>query len=87
MLHEAIRLLRILYDIKATTLAEKLNISQAYLSEKEIGKKKIHFRILEAYSEIFGIETSSIMRFAEQLKKDPDRLCLCKKISELIQSF
>jgi transcriptional regulator with XRE-family HTH domain len=89
MLHEAIRLLRIYHDISATKLAEKLEISQAYLSELEKGKKSMTNRILEAYSEIFEIEASCIMRFAEQLEKDEGgvKLELAKKVLKAIKSF
>lgn len=39
MLNEALRLLRVFNDRKATDLAKELGISAAYLSEIETGKK------------------------------------------------
>ena len=67
MLSEALRLIRVFHDMKQSELAVRLNISGPYLSEIERGKKQVPIEVLEKYSEIFHIPTSSILFFSENL--------------------
>ncbi|MBN4001806.1 helix-turn-helix transcriptional regulator [Nostoc sp. LPT] len=70
MLSEALRLIRVFYDLTQKELAEKLGISKSYLSEIESGKKTPTLDLLNRYSEFFDIPASSIMFFSESLNKD-----------------
>lgn len=70
MLNEALRLMRVFYDLTQKDLAEKLGISKSHLSEIESGKKTPTLNMLERYSEIFDIPVSSIMFFSENLNSD-----------------
>ncbi|MEH2449930.1 helix-turn-helix transcriptional regulator [Nostoc sp.] len=70
MLSEALRLIRVFYDLTQKELAEKLGISKSYLSEIESGKKTPTLELLNRYSEFFDIPASSIMFFSESLNKD-----------------
>ncbi|WP_373529975.1 helix-turn-helix transcriptional regulator [Nostoc sp.] len=70
MLSEALRLMRVFYDLTQKELAEKLGISKSYLSEIESGKKTPTLELLNRYSEFFDIPASSIMFFSESLNKD-----------------
>ena len=67
MINEALRLIRVFHDLKQTQAAEKLGISQSYLSEIERGAKTPTLDTIEKYSEIFGIPASSILFFSENL--------------------
>lgn len=70
MLNEALRLMRVFYDLRQKELAEKLGISKSYISEIESGKKIPTLDLLNRYSEFFDIPVSSIMFFSESLNKD-----------------
>jgi transcriptional regulator with XRE-family HTH domain len=67
MLNKALRLMRVFYDLSQKDLAERLGISKSYLSEIESGKKIPTLDLLNRYSEIFDIPSSSIMFFSESL--------------------
>jgi transcriptional regulator with XRE-family HTH domain len=67
MLNEALRLMRLFHDLSQKELAEKLGISKSFISEVESGKKKPTIELLNRYSAIFDIPTSSIMFFSENL--------------------
>jgi transcriptional regulator with XRE-family HTH domain len=77
LLNRALRLLRAYHDISQKALAQRLDISNAYLSEIEKGDKTASVDLIGKYSEIFKIPISSIMLFAENLEgdaKSKDRL-------------
>ena len=71
MINEALRLMRVFYDMTQKELAEKLGISRSHLSEIEAGKKAPTLQMLENYAEVFGVSVSSIMFFAENMNEDP----------------
>lgn len=70
MINEALRLFRVFNDLKLFEMAEKLGISPSYLSEIEKGKKDPSLKLLEKYSEVFNISTSSILNFSEKLENN-----------------
>lgn len=70
MLHRALKLLRSFHQISQKDLANKLEISNSYLSGIESGDKKPGMELLEKYAEIFNMPVSSILLFSEQLKED-----------------
>lgn len=71
MLGEALRLIRVFHDMKQTELAEKLDISQSYLSSIERGEKTPSQEIVNRYSELFDLPVSSIWFFDEALRLNP----------------
>lgn len=73
MLHEALRLLRRYHGLTQKELADRLGISNSYLSEIETGSKKDSFTIelLSRYATVFKMPVSSLMLFSEHL--DPAR--------------
>lgn len=70
MLNEALRLLRVFHDMKSIELAKELEISNSYLSEIEKGKKTPSVDIINKYSRIFSIKSSSILFFSEKMESD-----------------
>ena len=66
MLGETLRRLRGIYGYSAKEMSERLGISGSYLSEIEKGKKPPTLDLLNRYSKILGIRTSSLMRFSEE---------------------
>ena len=70
MLSEALRLIRVFHDMKQNELAARLGISKSHLSELEAGKKQPTVELIGRYSSEFGIPSSSILFFAENLE-DP----------------
>ena len=67
MINEALRLIRVFHDLKQNQAAEKLGVSQSYLSEIEKGTKIPTLETIKKYSDIFDIPTSSILFFSENL--------------------
>lgn len=70
MIGEALRLLRIFNGYKSAELAQKLEISQSYVSEIENSKKRPTMEILDKYANVFGMKISTLMLFAESLECD-----------------
>lgn len=70
MIGEALRLLRIFNGYKSTEIAEKLEISQSYVSEIENNKKQPTMDILERYATVFKMKKSTLLLFAESLDED-----------------
>ena len=70
MLSEALRLIRVFHDMKQNELADRLGISKSHLSEIEAGKKQPTIELINRYSSLFNIPSSSILFFAENLE-DP----------------
>jgi transcriptional regulator with XRE-family HTH domain len=89
MLNEALRLLRVFNDLKSYELADKLGISNSYLSEIEKGKKEPTLEIINKYAEIFGTEPSTILFFSESLDKNESALKknIGKKIIQFLQNI
>lgn len=89
MVDRALRLLRLFHDMNQTQLAEKLGISKSYLCEIESGKKTASIGLLDRYSEVFGIPTSSLLLFSERLDNnspaDHVRLEVARKITILLE--
>lgn len=73
MINEALRLIRVFHDLKQNSAAEKLGISQSYLSELERGTKVPTLDVIKKYSETFDLPASSIMFFAENIDGDHPR--------------
>ena len=67
---EALRLLRIFNGYKSAELAEKLELSQSYVSELENGKKQPTMEVLDKYAKVFEMKKSTLMLFAESLEGD-----------------
>lgn len=70
MLGEALRLLRVMNDIKAMDLAKQLDISPSYLSEIEKGKKEPPLDLIKKFAKVFDTTPSSLLFFSESLDKD-----------------
>lgn len=68
MLNEALRLIRVFHDLKQNELAERLDISQSFLSEIESGKKAPTNELVAKYASEFDLPVSSIWFFDEKLK-------------------
>ena len=88
MLNEALRLIRAFHDIKQKDLADKLGISNSYLSEIESGNKTPTLEIIEKYSDVFNMPSSSILFFSENLnngeKSDKTRKHISKKVIRIL---
>jgi transcriptional regulator with XRE-family HTH domain len=67
MISRALRMIRTFHRLKQTTLAERLGISNSYLSEIESGDKTPSMELLGKYSEVFHIPVSTLMLFSERL--------------------
>ncbi len=68
MLNRALRLLRTYHQMTQVELAKRLGISNSYLSEIESGNKTPQLDLLEKYSQIFKMPTSSILLFSESIE-------------------
>src|SRR5437879_1833941 len=89
MLNEALRLIRVYHDMNQSKAAEKLGISNSYLSEIEKGHKKPTLELVERYASLFKIPASSIMFFAENMGTNDTfeaaRTAVAGKIVSLMQ--
>lgn len=70
MIGETLRLLRIFNDYTMTEMAQKIGLSQSYLSELESGKKMPSLEIIEKYANVFEMKPSTLLLFSESLEKD-----------------
>jgi transcriptional regulator with XRE-family HTH domain len=70
MINKALRLIRQFHGLQQRELSEKLGISKSYLSEIESGRKAVSYSLLQNYSEIFEIPTSSLVFLSETLNND-----------------
>jgi transcriptional regulator with XRE-family HTH domain len=68
MLSEALRLTRVYHGLTQTQLSYKIGLSNSFLSEIESGKKVPSLEVLNKYSEVFEIPTSSLLFFSESLE-------------------
>lgn|SRR5690554_1387651 len=73
MLNRALRLLRTYHQFTQVDLAKRLGISNSYLSEIESGEKAPPLDLLNKYSEIFKMPSSSILLFSESLEGEGKR--------------
>lgn len=89
MQHEALRLVRAYHDMSQTALAERLGISNSYLSEIEKGKKSVTLDILAKYAEIFNMPLSALMFFSEHIdpnsRSDRARAQIASKAVKMLQ--
>lgn len=89
MQHEALRLVRVFHDLNQTTLADRLGISNSYLSEIESGKKSPTLELLQKYAETFNMPLSSLLFFAENLdnpsRSDRVRTAIAGKTIKMLQ--
>src|ERR1035441_1927502 len=69
MITEALRLLRVYYNLTQSELAGDLNVSKSYISEVESGKKKASIDLLQHYAVRFQIPLSALFFFAEELQQ------------------
>jgi transcriptional regulator with XRE-family HTH domain len=67
MIGEALRLIRVFHNLKQKEAADKLQISQSYISEIERGTKTPTLELIQRYGEVFDIPPSSIMYFSENM--------------------
>lgn len=65
MLNRVLRLLRTYAGLKQTEAAQKLGISQSYLSEVEKGTKTPTLELIDRYASAFEVPVSTIMLFSE----------------------
>lgn len=77
MISRALRMVRTFHRLKQIDLADKLEISNSYLSEIESGVKSPSVELLGKYSTIFRIPVSTLLLFSERLDK--------KKFSERVR--
>lgn len=72
MLNQALRLLRRYHGMTQKELAERLGISNSYLSEIETGTKKdaITIELIEKYATVFSIPASSLLLFSEHINTE-----------------
>jgi transcriptional regulator with XRE-family HTH domain len=73
MLNRALRLLRTYHQLTQVELAKRLGISNSYLSEIESGDKSPPLDLLNKYSDIFKMPTSSILLFSEAMTGEGKR--------------
>lgn len=73
MLNESLRLMRVLHDLSAKELAERLEISVAKLSKIENGIVDPQYSLLEKYAQVFNTTPTSLLLFAESLDEEKKR--------------
>ena len=84
MLNEALRLIRVYHDFKQKDLADRLGISNSYLSEIETGNKTPTLEIIEKYAEVFKMPSSSILFFSEHLNAGEKSNTVRKQVSQKV---
>ena len=69
MIGDTLKRTRMIYGYKASEMSELLQISKSYLSEIENNKKQPSLKLLEKYSEIYGIKLSSLILLSENYEE------------------
>lgn len=82
MLNDALRLAREFHNLNQSQAAEKLGVSQSFLSEIESGKKTPSLDILQKYAEAFSLPASAFLRFLEALDEKKTRPDFERKVAE-----
>lgn len=89
MLSRALRIIRVFEGLTQVRAADKLGISQSYLSEIERGTKSPTLEMINKYSSVFGIPPSAIMLFSESLSNgssaDRARMLVASKVLALLE--
>lgn len=71
LLNESLRILRQFWGMTQSEAADRLGISQSYLSEIENGNKDVTLEVLRKYSEQMNIPMSSLLFFSEKVEGAP----------------
>ncbi len=67
-LHEVLKRLRVFNQMTQSEVAEKLGVSKSQVSEIEAAKRNISAKVVQKYSDIFGINVSLIYLLSEKLE-------------------
>lgn len=84
MLNEALRLAREFHNLNQSQAAEKLGVSQSFLSEIESGRKTPSLEVLQRYAKAFSLPTSAFLLFLENLTEEKPRIEFEKKVASKI---
>lgn len=84
MLNDALRLAREFHNLNQSQAADKLGVSQSFLSEIESGKKTPSLEILQKYAEAFSLPASAFLRFLESLDENSVRPQFEKKVADKV---
>lgn len=68
MIGDTLKRTRAIYGYKASEMSSMLGISASYLSEIENNKKQPSLDLLKKYSEIYGIQLSSLILLSEKIE-------------------
>lgn len=67
MIGTAMKLIRTTKNIKLSPLAKEIDVSVSYLSEIENNKKQPSLELIEKYANYFGLRSSDILFFSENI--------------------
>ena len=82
MMNEALRLAREFHNLNQSQAAERLGVSQSFLSEIESGKKPPSLDILHKYAEAYSLPLSAFLRFLEALDEKKARPEFERKVAD-----
>lgn len=91
MINRALKLLRTYHQLTQVDLAERLDISNSYLSEIEKGAKSPSIDLLNKYSNIFNMPVSTILLFSENIDsnknivKNQIRISAADKVLKILE--
>lgn len=71
LINESLRLIRLYWGKTQAELAEKLGVSQSYISEIEKVKREVTLDLLGRYSRALKVPMSSLLLFAENVVDAP----------------
>jgi transcriptional regulator with XRE-family HTH domain len=90
MLAKALRLLRTINDLSQHDLAKDLQVSPAYLSQIESGKRKASTDVIARYAQVFKVPVSTLWLFSETLKentlKERSRVFAADKLLRIMEA-
>ena len=72
MIGESLRLLRVFYGLKSAEVAEKLGLSQGYVSDIENCRRQPSLETLEKYAKLFDVKLSTLILFSEEIDGDSE---------------
>ena|ERR1700722_12549497 len=88
-INEALRLLRLYCRFSQSEMAERLSVTQSFVSDIEGGRKSVSMDLLERYSEAVGVPMSKLLFFAEEIEGQPiarrGQLIIAEKVLKILE--
>lgn len=84
-MNKALKLIRQFHRLSQKEMADKLDVSAAYICEIEKGRKNVSLKLLESYSDVFKIPLSSLIYFIEKTEGGNEKAPISRKALKMLE--